>query len=75
VKESTVLSLYAAEVLADSRTAELRNEAHDARLAAAFTRCCRTSAAARALHRATEVRDRLRAVVGRNRSSAVCCTS
>jgi hypothetical protein len=75
VKESTVFSLHAAQILTESRSADLRGEARAARLAAAVTRCCRTSAAARARHRAIDVRDRLGAAVGRNRAAVVCCAA
>ena len=64
---------YLAELLAESRGAELRREAYTARLAAIAT-CCRPSAWPRTARRAVDAVLRLRAAVGRDQA-AVCCAA
>ena len=64
---------YLAELLAESRGAELRREAYAARLAAIAT-CCRPSAWARTARRAVDAVIRLRTAVGRDRAT-VCCAA
>jgi hypothetical protein len=61
-----VTTPYLAELLAESRGAELRREARAARLAAIAT-CCRPSAWARTARRAIDAVARLR--------SAGCCAA
>lgn len=65
---------YLVAMLAESRGAELRREAREARLAAIAT-CCRPSAWARTARRITESTTRLRTAARRDRAAVACCAA
>jgi hypothetical protein len=67
-----VTTTYSTEVLAQTRTAELRREACAARLAV-LVACCQPSAVARNTRRAMTAVARLRASLGRDRCTHVAC--
>jgi hypothetical protein len=74
VKGPTVTNPYAAYLLAETRGAELRQEAASARLAVLIG-CCRPSVLTTAVRRLLSAPARLRAAIRRDELAACCVTA